>query len=139
MDASTGCLSVVMPAYNEEQTIDEIIHRVLARTEVGELLIINDASTDKTWENLQKFADNPRIRLFNQEVNQGKGAALIRGFREAARSSSFRTRISSTRRRIIRRCWPRCWPARRMQSTDRVSWEPPGRSAFSGTKWAINS
>ena len=85
MDASTGCLSVVMPAYNEEQTIDEIIHRVLARTEVGELLIINDASTDKTWENLQKFADNPRIRLFNQEVNQGKGAALIRGFREAAR------------------------------------------------------
>ena len=36
MDASTGCLSVVMPAYNEEQTIDEIIHRVLARTEVGE-------------------------------------------------------------------------------------------------------
>ena len=85
MDASTGCLSVVMPAYNEEQTIDEIIHRVLARTEVGELLIINDASTDKTWENLPKFADNPRIRLFNQEVNQGKGAALIRGFREAAR------------------------------------------------------
>ena len=85
MSNATGCLSVVMPAYNEEQTIEEIINRVLVRPEVGELLIVNDASTDRTWENLQKFAGNPRVRLFNQEVNQGKGAALIRGFREATK------------------------------------------------------
>ena len=85
MSNATGCLSVVMPAYNEEQTIEEIINRVLVRPEVGELLIVNDASTDRTWENLQKFAGNPRVRLFNQEVNRGKGAALIRGFREATK------------------------------------------------------
>lgn len=84
MDA-TGCLSVVMPAYNEERTIEEIINQVLARPEVGELLIVNDASTDRTWEHLQKFAENPRVRLFDQGVNQGKGAALIRGFKEATK------------------------------------------------------
>ena len=37
---AAGCLSVVMPAYNEEQTIEEIINRVLMRPEVGELLIV---------------------------------------------------------------------------------------------------
>ncbi len=82
---SAQCLSVVMPAYNEEQTIREIVERVLARPEVGELIIVNDASKDGTWKELQYFADNPKIRLFNQEVNQGKGAALIRGFAEATR------------------------------------------------------
>ena len=73
-----------MPAYNEEATIVEIVNRVLARPEVGELIIVNDASKDNTWEKLQIFADNPRVKLLNQEVNQGKGAALIRGFKEAA-------------------------------------------------------
>lgn len=80
-------LTVVMPAYNEEATIDVIINRVLARSEVTELIIINDASKDNTWERLQNFKDNPRIKLLNQEVNQGKGAAIIRGFKEA--SSDF--------------------------------------------------
>lgn len=85
MSSSAGCLSVVMPVYNEEQTIDAIIDRVLERAEVGELLIVNDASTDKTWEKLQKFTENRKIRLFHQEVNQGKGSALIRGFQEATK------------------------------------------------------
>ena len=83
LDGAAGLLSVVMPAYNEEGTICEIVDRVLARPEVGELLIVNDASKDGTWEKLQAYRGNPRVRLFNQEVNQGKGAALIRGFREA--------------------------------------------------------
>ena len=81
LDGAAGLLSVVMPAYNEEGTICEIVDRVLARPEVGELLIVNDASKDGTWEKLQAYRGNPRVRLFNQEVNQGKGAALIRGFR----------------------------------------------------------
>ena len=76
-------LSVVMPVYNEEKTICEIINLVLARPEVGELLIIDDASTDTSWEQLQKFKDDPRVKLLKQEVNHGKGAAITRGFAEA--------------------------------------------------------
>ena len=81
---SEKCLTVVMPAYNEEATIIEIVNRVLKRPEVGELIIVNDASKDATWERLQTFAAEPRVKLLDQKVNQGKGAALIRGFQEAS-------------------------------------------------------
>ena len=84
-EKAVGCLSVVMPAYNEENSICRIVEMVLARPEVGELVIVNDASTDATWEKLQTFSGNGRVRLLNQDVNQGKGAALIRGFAAATR------------------------------------------------------
>ena len=80
---SYNILTVVMPVYNEESTIVTIVEDVLARPEVGELIIVNDASKDNSWEKLQIFASNPKVRLLNQEVNRGKGAALIRGFSEA--------------------------------------------------------
>ena len=82
----SGILSVVMPAYNEESSIEQIINTVLARHEVGELIVVNDASTDSTWEKLQLFKDNPVVKLINVEKNQGKGAALIRGFSEATKT-----------------------------------------------------
>jgi len=79
-----GCLSVVMPAYNERDTIADIIRRVLARPEVGELVVVEDGSSDGTWEALSALeGSDPRLRLFRQERNRGKGAALIRGFGEA--------------------------------------------------------
>ena len=78
-----GKLSVVMPVYNEEKTIEQIVGLVLARPEVGELVIVDDASKDNSWAKLQELAKNPRIKLFKQEVNCGKGAAIIRGFKEA--------------------------------------------------------
>ena len=81
--ACERCLSVVMPAYNEESSIEMIVERVLVRPEVGELIVVNDASTDRTWERLQKFAADPRVRLLDQPKNRGKGAALIRGFAAA--------------------------------------------------------
>ena len=78
-----GQLSVVIPVYNEEATIEQLVNLVLARPEPGELIIVNDASKDRSWERLQAFRANPRVKLFNQEVNQGKGAAVIRAFSEA--------------------------------------------------------
>jgi glycosyltransferase involved in cell wall biosynthesis len=51
---------------------------------VGELIIVDDGSTDKTRELLSTLSD-PRVRILLQEVNQGKGAALARGFKSATR------------------------------------------------------
>lgn len=78
-----GVLTVVMPAYNEAATIRGIVGRVLARPEVGELVIVNDASTDGTAAVLDELAADPRIKVLHQKRNQGKGAALIRGFAAA--------------------------------------------------------
>ena len=70
-----------MPVYNEEYTIHLIVQRVLARPEVGELVMVNDCSADGTWQRMQELAKtDPRIRIFTHEVNQGKGAALRSGF-----------------------------------------------------------
>src|SRR5258706_15271811 len=75
-------LSVVMPAFNEQGSIAEIVGMVLASPYTAELLIIDDASTDKTVKIIESL-DDPRIRLLRQPVNQGKGAAIRRGFEEA--------------------------------------------------------
>src|ERR1051326_4754623 len=71
------CLSVLVPVYNEEATIIPVLQRVLQQRPVQELIVVDDASRDKTWEQLQGFArTEPRLRLFHHECNQGKGAAL---------------------------------------------------------------
>ena len=70
-----------MPVYNEEKTLHGIVERVLARPEVGELVMVNDCSQDGSWQTMQALAkSDPRIRIFSHEVNQGKGAALRTGF-----------------------------------------------------------
>ncbi|HWC60409.1 MAG TPA: glycosyltransferase family 2 protein [Verrucomicrobiae bacterium] len=75
------CLSVVMPVYNEGATVREMINNVLAQKLVQQLVIVDDRSTDNTWEVLQAAAlTDSRISLLRHEVNQGKGAALRTGF-----------------------------------------------------------
>lgn len=71
-----------MPAYNEEATIAQILERVLASPFTAEVVVVNDASTDNTVEIVRSFSDK-RVRLLEQPHNQGKGAALRRGFAEA--------------------------------------------------------
>ncbi|MDD3154871.1 MAG: glycosyltransferase family 2 protein [Victivallaceae bacterium] len=76
-------LSVVMPVYNEKDTVTKIVDQVLARPEVGELVIVDDGSTDGSGEVLDTLAHRERVRVFHQDGNQGKGAAVIRGISEA--------------------------------------------------------
>ena len=74
------CLTAVMPVYNEAATVAEVVRVVLAQRPVQQLVIVDDCSTDGTWDQLQPLAKNePRIQLVRHAVNQGKGAALRTG------------------------------------------------------------
>ena len=76
-------LSILIPAYNEEKTIHLILDKVKAVQLVNdiqkEIIIVNDCSSDKTVEAVENYKSQHvemDIRLFSQEVNQGKGAAI---------------------------------------------------------------
>lgn len=73
-------LSVVMPVFNEAATIDEIIRRVLAVPIRTQLIVVDDCSTDGTRDMLTALQRELGFLLLLQERNQGKGAALRRGF-----------------------------------------------------------
>ena len=75
-------LSIVIPVYNEEKTVLALINRVLEQGFDMELVVVDDGSKDSTREVLKTITDE-RVRIFYQDVNQGKGAALRRGFKEA--------------------------------------------------------
>jgi glycosyltransferase involved in cell wall biosynthesis len=77
-------LSVVIPVFNEANTIDEIIRRVRACGIPCELVVVDDGSTDGTRERLEKYRDDTDLTLVFHATNQGKGAALKNGFMRAA-------------------------------------------------------
>jgi glycosyltransferase involved in cell wall biosynthesis len=96
-------VSVVIPVYNEKATIDEILRRVLDSEARKEIIIVDDCSTDGTRQILEAMAAKQTggepfvaghdgagpialgdLRIFFQERNQGKGAALRRGFAEVS-------------------------------------------------------
>jgi glycosyltransferase involved in cell wall biosynthesis len=75
-------LSVVIPVFNEQTTIQEQIDRVLDAPFDKEVIVVDDASSDRTGELLRRITD-ARVRVFYHERNQGKGAALRTGFAHA--------------------------------------------------------
>ncbi len=77
-------LSVVMPVYNEERWVREVVRRVRAVPIPKEIVIVEDCSTDGTRAVLKELeAECDDLRVFYQPHNQGKGAALREGFRRA--------------------------------------------------------
>ena len=77
IDRSTLRLSVLIPVYNERNTIELILDEVHSTPVQKEIIVVDDCSNDGTRELLQELYDAGRIdRLFLQPVNQGKGAAI---------------------------------------------------------------
>jgi len=84
-DRVEPCAGIVMPAFNEEPTLQTAIERVLASPWCAELIVVDDGSTDRTLEIAHKIeASDPRVRVLEQGRNQGKGAALRRGIQEVS-------------------------------------------------------
>jgi glycosyltransferase involved in cell wall biosynthesis len=78
-------ISVVIPCYNEAATLARVVEAVLSAPVSGlqrEIIIVDDASTDKTPEIIAKFS-NPAVKKLRHDKNRGKGAALSTGFAAA--------------------------------------------------------
>ncbi len=74
-------LSIVMPVYNEEETLEEIMRRVQDTPYHKEVILVDDASQDKSRDIMAQLAQEyENVRLFYHERNQGKGAALRTAF-----------------------------------------------------------
>ena len=77
-------LSVIIPCYNEVATIEPVLERVKQVGLAEEILIIDDGSTDGTHDVLRRIeVEHPSVKIIYHTQNQGKGAALVTGFKHA--------------------------------------------------------
>ena len=78
-------LSIIIPVYNERNTLEKVLQRLnsvkFPENIIKEIIIVDDASTDGTREVVDRFKEN--YAVIHHEKNQGKGAALIDGFRKS--------------------------------------------------------
>lgn len=72
-------LSVVIPCFNEEQTIAEVISTVLKQPSVGQVIIIDDNSSDSSLLEILKFSKNGKVEVLQNKINMGKGYSVSRG------------------------------------------------------------
>ncbi|MDQ6710085.1 MAG: glycosyltransferase family 2 protein [Candidatus Dormibacteraeota bacterium] len=72
-------LGVIVPAYNEERTLERIVRRVLLQDCVQQVVVVDDCSTDRTFEIANQLAGDERVTVLRHQTNRGKGAALRSG------------------------------------------------------------
>lgn len=84
VQAADRPLSVVVPCFNEEESVGALLERVLASDLVGQVIVVDDASGDDTLEIVNSIVDE-RVEVVGHPVNRGKGAALRTGFERARR------------------------------------------------------
>lgn len=77
-------ISVIMPVYNEAQTVREIIRRVMDTGVPDEIVVVDDGSTDGSRDILREINGHGPIKLVLHQENQGKGAAVVTGMRTAS-------------------------------------------------------
>lgn len=81
-------LSIIIPVYNEQNTIIPVLHKVIAVSLPNgltkEIIVVDDGSTDTTKHQLKEFTNNIAITILSHENNQGKGAAVMKGIQQAS-------------------------------------------------------
>jgi glycosyltransferase involved in cell wall biosynthesis len=77
-------LSIVIPVYNEQASLKEVVHRVEAVDYDKEIILVDDCSTDGSREILEEFKDKEGYHVLFHAKNRGKGAALRTGFAHAS-------------------------------------------------------
>ena len=76
-------LTIIVPVYNEVETLGELLQRVLAAPYDKQLILVDDCSTDGSTEILEAWTEHPQVELFRHSKNRGKGAAIRTGLAHA--------------------------------------------------------
>ena len=79
MATTDPVLGVIVPAFNEEKSLERVVIRVLEEPAVQQVVIVDDCSTDGTLAIARRFASDPRVTVKNHPANLGKGAAIRTG------------------------------------------------------------
>lgn len=85
-DSTRPLLTVVIPVYNEERTVAELLRRVAEGPypfPQKEIIVVDDGSSDRTWEILREWSSKPGFLVLRHPANRGKGAAVRTGFASA--------------------------------------------------------
>jgi len=121
-------ISVIIPVYNERETIQLILDRVLEAPYEKEILVVDDFSRDGTREFLKTY-QHPKARLFFHEKNMGKGRpSAPPSLTPQGRDFSSRTRIWNMTRASMDGWWSRSRRGLPTWSTDRASWRTAPRA-----------
>tara|TARA_B100001250_G_C19803638_1_gene792277 strand:+ start:1762 stop:2472 length:711 start_codon:yes stop_codon:yes gene_type:complete len=81
-------LSIIIPIYNEQDTIEKVIKTVedtkVDNIKYKEIILVNDGSTDQTWQIIKNYSGQDNVVIINQEKNQGKGSSIHKGINKAS-------------------------------------------------------